>query len=187
MRLGPLILAATLLGCQRSSPQQPSLVGASKLPTSMELHKETLIIARMGGQDWKDQLNIEIWPSDRIVVAHYDEQDRNTPVAHEDLQMPAADVERIRQMLWRLRPDDGAPAQKTVPIGCTFIYDAGFDWAVAYVRSDRPASLLQFTLPDPKDCKSSAYSEAEKIIGAALRALPHSKVLEQFEAGRKHP
>jgi hypothetical protein len=187
MRWGILFIAIALIGCQRSSQPQTSLVGATKLPSAPELNKETLIIARMGGENWEDVLNIEIWPSDRIVAAHYQGQDRTTPIAREDLRMPTADIERVRRILWRLRPDEGAPAQRTVPVGCPYIYDAGFDWAVAYVRPDRPASLLQFTLPNPEDCKSSAYSEAKKIIGTAMRALPPSKVVEQFPAGRAQP
>src|SRR4051794_14544489 len=105
MRLGMSFLAIALLGCQRASEMPTSLVGATIRPSSAELHKETLIIARMGGDNWNDLLNVEIWPSNRVVAAHYRGQDRSTPVAHEDLPMREADIERVRQMLWRLRPD----------------------------------------------------------------------------------
>ena len=86
----------------------------------------------------------------------------------------------MRRMLWRLRPDDGAPAQKTVPIGCEYVYDAGFDWAVAFAREDKPANFLQFSLPYPRYCKTPAYAEARALITVVVGALPHSNVIEQF-------
>src|SRR3954453_16720523 len=105
MRLGMSLLAIALLNCQRASETPTSLVGATIQPSAAELDKETIIIARMGGENWNDLLTIEIWPSNRVVAAHYRGQDMSTPVAREVLPMREADIERVRQMLWRLRPD----------------------------------------------------------------------------------
>lgn len=180
------LLGIALTSCHRSS-EVPSLVGAKNLPSCAELHKETLFIAREGGANWKELLNIEIWPSNRVIAAHYRGQDQTTPIARENLRMSATDIERVRRMLWRLRPDDGAPAQKTVPVGCTYIYDTGYEWSVGYVRQDQPTKLLQFSLPSPDQCESAAYAEAQKVVAAAMRALPASRVIEQFPTGRANP
>jgi hypothetical protein len=178
--------AFALAGCQRAAAPAKSLVGATKIPTSADLNKETIIIARMGGKDAEDTLNIEIRPTNQVVAAHYRGQDKR-PVAQDNLSVSAGQAERLRQMLWRLRPDDGAPAQKTIPLGCNYVYDAGFDWAVAYVREDRPADLVQFTLPYPEYCRTAAYTEARELIGAVVGALPRSTVVQRFPTGRFHP
>jgi len=167
------------MGCHRASEEPKTLVGATKLPSSAELHKETIVIARMGGEDAKDLLNIEVRPTNEVVVAHYRGHDKAL-VAQESLKVSVQDAERMRRMLWRLRPDDGAPAQKTVPIGCEYVYDAGFDWAVAFAREDKPANFLQFSLPYPRYCKTPAYAEARALITVVVGALPHSNVIEQF-------
>ncbi|MGN6057896.1 MAG: hypothetical protein ACTHOI_04855 [Sphingomicrobium sp.] len=79
---------------------------------------------------------------------------------------------------------DGAPPQKTVPVGCDYVYDSGFDWAVVYVRADKAGTLLQFSLPSPKYCKASAYAKARGLITAVVGALPHSTVVERFSGKR---
>jgi hypothetical protein len=140
----------------------------------------------MGGPDAKDLLNVEIRPTNEVVTAHYRGPDK-TLVAQENLKVSAQEVERLRQMLWRLRPDDGAPAQKTVPVGCHYVYDAGFDWAVDYVREDRPARFLEFTLPYSGYCKTPAYAEARQLIDDVLAALPRSDVVQRFPPGTYHP
>lgn len=179
--------ALALAGCNRADEPRTSLVGATKLPSPADLRKETIIVARMGGKDAEDLLNIEIQPTNKVVAAHYRGNDRTTPVAEETSQVSASEAEYLRRMLWRLRPDDGAPTQKTIPIGCHYVYDAGWEWAVVYVREDRPADMLEFTLPYPEYCKTSAYSDAQQLIGKVLRALPRSDVVERFPPGRYHP
>jgi hypothetical protein len=171
--------ALALTGCNRISQEPKSLVGATNLPSSDDLHKETIVIARMGGQDAKDLLNIEFRPTNQVVAAHYRGQDK-TLVAQESLKVSRQDAERLRRMLWRLRPDDGAPAQKTVPVGCYYVYDAGFDWAVAYVREDRPANYLQSSLPRAGECKAPEYAEARMLIATVVGALPPSNIVQRF-------
>jgi hypothetical protein len=178
--------ALAFTGCHRTSEEPKTLVGATKLPSSADLHKETIIIARMGGKDAKDLLNIEVRPTNQVVAAHYGGHHK-TLVAQESLKVSVQDAEAMRRMLWRLRPDDGAPAQKTVPVGCHYIYDAGFDWAVVYVPDDKPANYLAFSLPYPEYCKAPAYMEARALITAIVGALPRSSVVERFPPGRFHP
>jgi hypothetical protein len=178
--------ALAVAGCHRASEPPKSLVGATKLPSPADLQKETIIIARMGGKDANDQLNIEVRPTDQVVAAHYRGRDRAL-VAQESLHVSAQQAESLRRMLWRLRPDDGAPAQKTIPLGCHYVYDAGFDWAVAYLREDKPANFLEFTLPYPEYCNTPAYAEARELIGAVVGALPRSDVVQRFPPGKLHP
>ena len=178
---------AILSGCNRTPERLTSLVGATKVPSPEELQKETIIIARVGGKGGKDLLNIELRPTDSVEAVHYRGDDRTKPVAQVTLQVSASEAQRLRRMLWRLRPDDGAPAQKTVPVGCDYIYDASGDWSIAYVGNERPADLNQFTLPYAENCKSTAYDEAQRLIGQVLAALPRSALVEQFPPGRLHP
>lgn len=180
------LAALALEGCDQESQPPRSLVGATKHVASADLHKETIIIARMGGQDAEDLLNIEIRPTNEVAAAHYRGHDKR-PIAQENLKVSAQDVERLRRMLWRLRPDDGAPIQKIVPVGCHYVYDAGFDWAVVYVREDAPANMLEFTLPYPEFCKAPAYTAARRLIGDVLGALPRSTVVQRFPPGTYHP
>jgi hypothetical protein len=160
-----------------------SLVGATKLPSSAELRKETLIIARMGGKGADDLLNIEIRPTNEVIAAHYRSPDKSKPIAQEKLNVSADEAERLRGLLWRLRPD----AAQTTPVGCDWVYDAGFDWAVVYVREDRPANMLTFTLPYPEYCKTRDYAEARELIEAVVKALPRSNVIQRFPPGKYHP
>ena len=175
-----------LVGCHRASEPPKSLVGSKNLPTFADLRKETILLARMGGQDAGDTLNIEIRPTNQVVVLHTRGANRRL-VAQENFSVSANQAERLRQMLWRLRPDKGAPAQKTIPLGCNYVHDAGFDWAVAYVREDQPKDLLEFTLPYPDYCKTAAYAEAQELITAVIAALPPSAVVQRFPAGRFEP
>jgi len=178
--------ALALTGCDRTAEPPKSLVGATRLPSSADLHKETIIIARKGGQDWNELLNIEIRPTNQVVAAHYHGEDK-TPVAQESLKVSVQDAEQMRRVLWRLRPDDGAPAEKTVPVGCRYVDDAGFDWGVMYWREDKPANFLEFSLPYPEFCKAPAYREARALITAVVGALPRSNVVERFPPGRYRP
>jgi hypothetical protein len=140
----------------------------------------------MGGKDAEDLLNVAILPTNEVVAAHY-RGPHKTPITQENLKVSAQDVERLRQMLWRLRPDDGAPAEKTVPVGFPYVYDAGFDWAVTYMREDKPANFIEFTLPYSGYCKTPAYTEARQLIAGVLGALPRSNVVQQFPPGSYHP
>lgn len=177
----------SLISCERRAvePAQ-SLVGSKSLPSLADLHKETIALARMGGKDGKDTLTIEIRPTNEIVVSHFRGQDK-TPVAQETGHLSGQQGESIRRMLWRVRPDYGAPAQKTIPLGCHYVYDAGYDWAVAYVRGDKPANFVIFTLPYREYCQTAAYAQARDLIGAVLGALPRSNVIQGFPPGRFHP
>jgi hypothetical protein len=180
-------LACLALGCCNRAPARlPSLVGATKLPAPADLHKEVIVLARVGGSDAKDLLNIEIRPNNQVIADHYRGRDK-PPVAHEDLHVSAQDVERLRRMLWRLRPDDGAPAEKAIPLGCHYVDDAGEEWQIGYARRDRPAHLELFELPYAEYCRSRAYIQARQLIADTINALPHSKVIEQFPSGRFHP
>ncbi len=175
------------MSCERRTAQQvQSLVGAKNLPSMADLHKETIALARMGGKDAKDTLTIEIRPTDEVVVSHSRGQDK-APLAQETGHLSGVKAESIRRRLWRLRPDDGAPAQNTIPLGCHYVYDAGYDWAVAYVRKDKPANFAMFTLPYAEYCNTPAYAEARDLIRAVVAALPHSNVIQQFPSGRFHP
>ena len=191
MRLNVLAMAVLSLaassGCNRTPERLTSLVGATKVPSPEELQKETIIMARVGGKGAKDLLNIELRPPDSVEAVHYLGDDRTKPVAQVTLQVSASEVQRLRRMLWRLRPDDGAPAHKTVPMGCDYIDDASGDWSIAYVSNERPADLNQFTLPYAENCKSRAYGEAQRLIGQVLAALPRSALVKQFPPGRLHP
>lgn len=184
MRLTPIILGLAIAGCDRSPDGSSSLVGASAVTSAEELHKETLIITRSGEEDWNDLLNVEVLPSDQIIVSHYRGRgDSQRTVARETLRMRAADVEKVRQMLWRLRPDPGAPATKTIPVGCDYVYDAGSEWGVAYYHPDRPAELILFGLPAAASCTPSAYANALAVITTSMGSLPRSRVIEQFPSG----
>jgi hypothetical protein len=187
MRSMFVLAVLALVSCDRSPEPSLSLVGARAVTSAEELHKETLIITRSGGTDWGDLLNVEILPSDQIVVSHYRGGDQQTPIARENLRMPAADAEKVRRMLRRLRPDSDAPASKTVPLGCDYVYDAGFEWGVAYYHPDRPADLRLFGLPAAGSCNPSAYAEAMGVITTSMRSLPRSRVIEQFPSGRTAP
>jgi hypothetical protein len=179
--------AALALGsCNHEPKPLPSLVGATELPSSADLNKESIVLARVGGSDGKDLLNIEIQPTGQLIASHIRDRDK-LPVAEEELHLSRPEVERLRTMLWRLRPDDDAPAEKTIPLGCHWVYDAGEEWQLGYARRDRPANLVLFALPYPEYCRSPAYFEARDLIGEVMRALPPSKVIQQFPPGRFHP
>jgi hypothetical protein len=181
------IFALGLGSCDRASHQPVSLVGATRLPSLADLRKETIVLAREGGTDGKEVLNIEILPGGEVVTARYRRPDMKNPVAKEQLQLSSEDVGRLRLMLWRLRPDGAAPADKTIPLGCRYVFDAGSEWDVAYVREDRPDELIMFSLPHREYCKTPAYAEARELIGAFLKALPSADLVERFPAGRSYP
>src|SRR5690349_7163264 len=88
--------ALALAGCNRASEPTTSLVGATKLLSSKDLHKETIIIARRGGTD---VLYIEIRPTNEVVASSYRRDDRTRPVAQETLQISPAQADRVRRML----------------------------------------------------------------------------------------
>jgi len=151
-----------------------------------------IVIARMGGRDANDLLNIELWPDNTVVAAHYRQADRDyhqATLAREKLQASAQVVKRLRETFWRVRPEDHASAQNSVPLGCHYVYDAGFDWEVVFVRPDKPAGsqLLEFVLPYPEYCQSAAAAKARTLINDAIQALPRSNVIQQFPSGRYHP
>lgn len=177
-------LAPLALACCNPSAETVSLVGAPKPPPLAYLERETIIIGRSAGSGGNDTLNIEVRPNNNILIAAYRKGNLETPAAREELQLSSAMAEGLRRMLWRLRPEDGASAQNSVPIGCRYVYDAGSMWSVTFVRAGDPVDMVVFELPYPEYCKTPAYREAKQLIEQVLEALPRSEVVRRFPAGR---
>lgn len=185
VRCNIVICAALMLvtGCKAAPEPISSLVGATKLPSPADLEKEVIVLARVGGNDGEDLLNIEIHPTGDLLVSHTRNR-AERPIAEERLHLSPLQLQRLRTKLWRLRPDNGAPADKSVPVGCRWVYDVGEDWQLGFVREDRPEDLVIFALPYPQYCRSRAYVEARQLIAEVTRDLPASKVIQRFPPGR---
>jgi hypothetical protein len=186
LKFGTIPVALLIACCNPSPLPSESLVGAQKLPSASDLQKETLIIARMGGEDGEELLNVKLRPDNTVLVEHSRRGD-DRPLEQELLRPSAQAAEEVRHMLWRLRPEDSAPAQKTVPLGCSYVYDAGWDWSVVFWNPRKPAELPTFTLPYPEYCQPAAYKKARELIVDSLSALPSSEVVKHFPSGRLHP
>lgn len=178
-------------GCKPEPEPNSSLVGATELPAFADLEKETIVLARSHENDGNDLLSIELNPTGDLLVSHYRREGRPLPpdfedrlIADERLRISPLQLQRLRNKLWRLRPDDGAGVNQSIPVGCHWVYDGGEDWQLFFFRKERPEDAVIASLPYPRQCSSRAYVEARQLLAEVTRNLPASEILARFLPGR---
>ncbi len=170
-----------------------SLVGATELPSAAALSRETLYITRGANDSGGDRLTYELRPSGSLIVAHTYSNDRepgSVERGQETLELSVEVAARVRQLFWRVRPGklegQGLEKAEVRPVGCQRRgpHDFG-EIAVAFVNEDsRPEQDGQagiFELPSAASCNAPAALEARKVVWRALRMLPQSRVVMEFE------
>lgn len=172
-----------LTACQGTPEAGRSLVGGGKLPQKSALAEETIVI---GTGNAADVINVEIRPNNQVVVSHYRHPALAQPVSQERSTLSFAQGQRVRRMLWRLRPSDAAPSQTAVPIGCPLSWgglhtgSAAAQWSVAFRQRGQHGKILVFLLPPNRYCKTHAFADAQQVIRQVLQVLPISESVQRF-------
>src|SRR5687768_3862012 len=102
-----------------------SLVGATNLPSTEVLSRETLYITR-GAKDWDgDRLAYELRPDGSLSITHtyLDGRKAKEEVRGKDTFRVQPEVAaRFRRLMWRVRPDllegQGMEKNEVRPVGC---------------------------------------------------------------------
>ncbi len=186
-RYAAIAALLVLIGCERAAIRSSeSLVGAEQLPSITELRRETIHIVRHSGDEGLDShlLIYELRPDDALTVSHVVRPVRPGDVdefnrGEERFQISAATADRLRHMLWRVRPERLEGLEYVaIPSGCQYhLHDWG-EVNVAFIGPDEEVGA--FMLPDHRNCDTPAAVEARSMIQAVFQALPQSSVANAF-------
>jgi hypothetical protein len=174
--------------CQRSAiDASQSLVGARKLPSAQALRDETIYFKVPGGVVGRDTLSIEMRPDNVIAITHArqpaDYSKSETVVGKETFNVPGQSAERVRRLLWRVRPEPLKGIEyETLPSNCpNRPIDAGYQVAVSFITPEKRVGV--FLLPYQGDCSTDAAAAARAVILQTLKTFPRSKIAADFPWG----
>lgn len=167
-----------------------SLVGAKSLPKPEVLSHEMIYISRGYRLTQDGPLSFTLRPDNVLTIAA--ERADRTVKQKEDFHLPAEAANRVRQALWRVRPEKLRGSEwETLPTNCPEQpSDAGNDIAVAFIAPGTQARPEEneaeaFTLPLRAYCHSSQANEARALLRSVLRSFPQSRVVTAFERRTK--
>lgn len=168
-----------LASCDRSgTANETSLVDAQNVASQLDLTNETIIIFRdaSGG----GVLNYELHPDNQLLVKHLGWQgSQQRLLAEEKFALGEERAEKARRMLGRLRPDNDAPAGRSLPRGCGYVTDVQPEMGVGFSR-DNYSRFEQFSLPSEEQCQSPAAGQSRAILLDVLWSFPKSKIDARF-------
>jgi len=178
-----VVAAWAVASCGQSSfDASESLVGAKRLPSLTELHRETIQINRDTELDGRHHfLSFELRPDNSLSVTHsLDGYDGNDLVGKETFQLPPDVADGARKTLWRFRPGSLQGVEDlTFPVGCRPPIDSGMEVAAAFFgKSPIQGDIGIFALPYA--CKEGQAAVARGALGRMMQSLPASKVAAAF-------
>jgi hypothetical protein len=186
-----LLASAGCTACNEAAiGRSESLVGANDLPPAKALSGETLYINRGGSAYGGDTLTYEWRPDDLLTLTHTftDNNARVTIKGRETFRIVPETAAKAKKLLWRVRPQklEGIE-QDQRPLGCKRRgpHDSG-EVTVVFIHEGDKSGIKDdqvgvFRLPHPRSCTAPLAVEARQVVWGALRLLPKSKVVAEFD------
>lgn len=187
MRKISLALALSLCAsCDEPKVVPERLVSGSNLPVAGELTRETILIEQgFGGEGYGvHRLTYRVTPDDQLAIA-YGLVTQGQPVAKENFGLQSDEADRIREILWRLRPQvltpDWVDEWSARPLGCKMQgpHDQG-EVVVAYISGKNDDEGASFELPTVQSCDTPAARQARQLLQQVFSSFPNSEIVTEF-------
>lgn len=186
MRSISLALALLCTSCDKAAVAPARLVPGDNLPASRVLTRETILIEQGFGGDGYGvhRLRYQLTPDDQLAI-EYGLITQLRPVVKNNFRLQSNEADRIRKMLWRLRPQamtsDWMAEWAIRPIGCEIQgpHDQG-DVVVAYISGDNGEEGAAFELPTVHSCDTPAAMQARQVLQQLFSSFPESPIVTEF-------
>lgn len=191
-KLGPVLTAFLCASCHGPAVVPNRLVAGTDLPAVAQLRRERIVIEQGFGGDGYGvhRLTYELATDNQLSIA-YGLAGNPRPVVQNNFRLPAAEANRVRQLLWRLRPQELArewvgewPVR---PIGCErrSAHDLG-EVVVAFSGTNDDKGAL-FALPTTRSCDTSSARQARRVLKEVVASLPASEIVAEFHNAEANP
>lgn len=182
----PLIFCVS---CDSTTYVSDRLVSGD-LAVDQKLSRETVEIHQgFGGDGYGRHRLSYLLNSDDELEISYGIMSRDKPVAKEAFRLTSNEGSRLREELWRLRPDslsrDWIADWGARPLGCTpqGPHDQGEIWVIFSADKDYERGAV-FELPYKGSCDTPASQEARQLLLKAIAALPRSRIASEFQKAK---
>lgn len=186
MRLWLISCTLAFCGSCQASPHVSERLVPGDLTIDAKLSRESVEIEQGFRRDGYGihRLSYLLNSEDELEVSYW-YMPNDEAVAKETYRLASDDAERVREELWRLRPEalsrDSMNDRSIRPLNCQQQgpHDQG-EILVHFIGDPNYKRLASFELPTEQSCKSAAAREARQLLFRIVRSFPKSDIASKF-------
>ena len=190
MRLWLISCTLAFCGSCHAAPHVSDRLVPGDLIIDEELSRELVEIQQGFGRDGYGihRLSYLLNTEDELEVSYWF-MPNDEALARETYKLPSDAAQRVREELWRIRPEalsrDWMNVRSIRPLNCQEQgpHDQG-EILVHYIGDPHYERLATFELPTEQSCKSAAAREARQLLFRIVRSFPASDIASKFNEAR---